>query len=408
MIVSLCALLFGSAAGAADAPIVVDEVIRAGIARAPALRAADADVARAEGALRAAAGLRYDPSVDVRVGFGLQQHELAINQPISLSGEGVAAVAAARAGLRAAEASRDRARLEAAAGARLALIRAIAAEAEAARAAEVLALATTLRDAADQRLAAGEANALDAHMARLEASAAAAELARARRAAVEAREALAALAGVDAAVALPEDPMVAAPPAGVAAPRADLAAAQAARAAAVARLGEARAAALPPVTLGVWAQVQNVGVVPGVGGVTLDPWSWSENAAWTVGPSLSMTLPVWNGNQAGVAAAAADRDEATAVGAAAEARVAAEAGGAAGRRAILAALDDGDPPGGEARAALAAIDAASRAGERSPAEAALLRARVLDAWGRAAQIRAEVAEVAVELALSESWATLVP
>jgi hypothetical protein len=54
------------------------------------------------------------------------------------------------------------------------------------------------------------------------------------------------------------------------------------------------------------------------------------------------------------------------------------------------------------------VDAALAAGELSLREATLLRARVLDTWGRAASARAQAAELTVELALNEAWSTLLP
>ena len=50
----------------------------------------------AEGALRAATGLRYDPTLEARLGFGLTQHEVSLSQPFSFSGEGRAAAQAKR------------------------------------------------------------------------------------------------------------------------------------------------------------------------------------------------------------------------------------------------------------------------------------------------------------------------
>lgn len=111
-------------------PVDPEEVVAAALAHDPELAQAEAAVIRAEGQLAAAQGLRHDPTLSARLGFGLTQHELALSQPLSLSGEGLAAAAAARAGVEAAQAEAHRRRLEVAAHARNALIGAIAAERE--------------------------------------------------------------------------------------------------------------------------------------------------------------------------------------------------------------------------------------------------------------------------------------
>jgi outer membrane protein TolC len=390
------------------APLTADDVVGAALARDPALAAAEAVVVAAEGIRRAATGLRHDPTLEARLGFGLQQHEVALTQPVSLSGEGLAAADAADATLRAAEAERDRRRLEVAADARRALIRAIAADAEVARADEVLRLATALRAAAEARLASGDAPELEVHLARLEEAAAAADQVQSRRESLAAREALAATTGLAGALALPDDPMAAAPAGVGGGERTDRTAAAARLQGADAALRRERAAALPPVDLGVWGQVQNVAATPAPGGVRLAPWSWSENAAWTVGPTVALTLPVWSGNQDGIAQARAERGLAGAALASVDARIAAERAGSDARRDAIAAVAGTVDPTPEARGALAGVDAAVAAGELGAADAAVLRARILDAWRRGAGARAAAAAVAVDLALAEASPGLLP
>lgn len=389
------------------APLTADEVVAAALLHDPSLAAAEAAVTAAEGERRAATGLRVDPTLEVRLGFGLPQHELALSQPVSLSGEGLAAARAAEAGLRAAEAARDRARLVVAAEARRWLIAAVAAQAQLERAGEASRLATELRAVAEARLASGAVAELEVHLARLEEAAARADLAVALRAALTAREELAGGTGLPYDVELPDDPMSAAPRADGRGVRGDAVHAEVEVERADAALRQERAAALPPVAVGVWAQVQNVAVSAGPGGVEVAGWSWSENAAWTVGPTLSMTLPVWNGNRAGVARAAGEQAVARSELAAVEARVSAEQAGSALRRASIEAVGPEDP-GAEARLALAGVEAARAAGQLGHAEATLLRARVLEVWGRAAVARVQAAELAVELALAEGWQSLLP
>lgn len=390
------------------APLTADELVAATLLHSPQLAAAEADVAAAEGARRAATGLRVDPTLEARLGFGLPQHELSLTQPVSLSGEGIAAVGEADAALRAAEAARDQLRLVLAAEARQRLIVAVWAAAELTRAREVLRLTADLRAAAEARLAAGEAAELEVHLARLEEAGATADLVAAQRRALAAREELSAASGLRQDVELPEDPMNAAPAPGAVGVRGDVVRAQAEVEHADAAVRRERAAALPPVAIGVWAQVQNIAASPGSAGAQIDRGSWSENAAWTVGPTLSITLPVWNGNRAEIARAVGDQAVTRAELAGVEARVAAEQAGSAQRREITARVGDAPDPGLEARAALAGLDAALAAGEISQADATLLRARVLDVWGRAAAARAEAATLTVDLALAEAWTTLLP
>jgi outer membrane protein TolC len=295
-----------------------------------------------------------------------------------------------------------------AAGARRLLIRAIAADAEVARADEVLGLATQLRAAAELELASGEAPELRVHLARLEEAAAAADLVQARREALASREELASTTGLGRDTELPTDPMVAAPTGSGVGARSDREAATARVEAADAALRRERAAAVPPVDLGVWAQVQNVATTPGAGGVDIAPWSWSENAAWTIGPTAAVTLPLWSANRGGIARAEGEVAVAGSQLAAVEARIGAEEAGSAERRAAMAVVAGTSDPTPEARAALAGVDAAMAAGELGAADAALLRGRILDAWRRGAGARAAAAEVAVDLALAESWPGLLP
>ena len=162
-------LSFGAAFAASLSP---DEVVRAALAQDPALARAEAEVTAAEGALRAATGLRHDPTLEARLGFGLTQHEVSLSQPFSFSGEGRAAAQAARAGLEAAEAERAQRRLEVAAAARLGMIEVIDAQAEVARAKEAVVLTQRIRAQVERRLASGDVGELEVHLARLEEAAA--------------------------------------------------------------------------------------------------------------------------------------------------------------------------------------------------------------------------------------------
>jgi hypothetical protein len=210
-------------------------------------------------------------------------------------------------------------------------------------------------------------------------------------------------------VELPEDPLAALPAQGEArASRSDVEAAAATLDAAQAAVRRERAAAVPPVEIGVWAQVQNVGVSSDGSAVVIPRGNPSANLAWTVGPSLSWTLPVFKANPDGRGQAAADVAEAASRARAVDAAVAIDRARAGELRAWIAdalALPD---PGVEARAALDALARAVGAGELSTSEAATLRARVMDAWRRAHAARSPAIEAAIELALAEEWATLAP
>lgn len=395
---------------AAAEPLPVETVVQGALDRDPALARAEADATAADGAWRAATGLRHNPTLEARLGFGLTQHELGLSQPLSVTGEGLADARAAEALLRSAQAELDRRRLEVAAAARRALARAIAADVAAARADEVARLAADARVAAERRAASGDGPALEVHLARLDEAAAVADRAAALRARWEAREQLAATAGVAPGAELPADPLAVVPPAAPAAPRKDRDAAAARADAADQALRRERAAALPPLELGVWAQVQNVAAEHGHGGSgpVIEPFSWSDNAAWTVGPSVTLSPPLWTANRAAVDGAAGARAVAGAELRSLEARIAGEAAANDARRELVAAIAATADPAPEARAALAGIDRVAAAGELGAAEAAFARSRVVDAWGRAAEARAVAAEVALDLALAESWPTLLP
>ncbi|MBK9370995.1 MAG: TolC family protein [Deltaproteobacteria bacterium] len=401
-------LLWLSLGAAFAVSLSPDEVVRAALAQDPALARAEAEVTAAEGALRAATGLRYDPTLEARLGFGLTQHEVSLSQPFSFSGEGRAAAQAARAGLEAAEAERAQRRLEVAAAARLGMIEVIDAQAEVARAKEAVVLTQRIRAQVERRLASGDVGELEVHLARLEEAAAVGGLLTAQTRLLEAQASLAATTGLTDTLSLPTDPMLVVPTLSTAGESAALVAASARQDGAEAALRQAQAARLPPVELGVWAQAQNVAVSATPTGVEIAPWSWEQNAAWTVGPTLSATLPLWARNQGGVAEAEGAAQLAQSERVALESRLAAERAGAEVRREVIGQLTQTADPSEEARAALVAIEAALNAGAIGLAEATLLQARVLDAWGMAAEARANAAEMTVQLALVESWPSLLP
>ena len=374
---------------AAAAPIPVDAVVAGALAHDPAVAHAMAACEAAQGELRSATGLRENPSLEVRIGIGAARHEFSLTQPVSLSGAGAAAAAEARFKVSAAEARLERQRLETATYARILLVRAIQADETLALAQESLALMRTLRGAAEARLLAGEGTGLEVQLTRLEEAAATATALSASREAADARVALIGLTGLPLDVELPRDLWVAVPaPASAVSERSDLRADRLLVEAASARISLERASVLPPVGIGVWAEAD-----PGGG-------------AWALGPSLSLTLPVWQQNAAGRAEASAALAMASAELSAARARADADQAAIPGQRAVATLAGDLASPAIIAREALGMIEKGVEAGELGVMDAALLRARVMDAWVRSAGVRAEAAFILLSVALQEEWSTL--
>ncbi len=391
------------------APVPADDVVAAALELSPDLASAMATVDRAKAQLAAARGLRANPTLDVRLGFGLPQHEVALSQPVSLSGEGIAAAAAAEASVRAAEAALQRVRMQTATDARRALVNAITTEATRGLAEDLRALTATLREATEARRDAGEASDLEVQLARLDEAAAHADVIAATQAALAARAALAHLTGLAWSTELPTDADTALPaPTDATALRSDRVAAEASEDAAQAAVRREKAAILPPVELGVWAQMQNVGVYAGATGVVIPRGDWAGNTAWTVGPSLTVTLPVFKANPDGRGEAAADLALAEAAVRIARAAADADQAQAADQRALIAQVRALPDPSVDARAALAGLTTAVTAGELSPAEAAAVRARVMDSWRRSVAARTPALEATLDLALAEEWPTLLP
>ncbi|MFZ5481325.1 MAG: TolC family protein, partial [Myxococcota bacterium] len=312
-----------------------DEAVAAALANDPTLAEAEARLAAAKGERAASTWLRHNPSVEARVGDG--RVEVEAMQPISITGEGLAAGRSARAEVEAAEAGLARARLVAAAEARRAYVRAAAAEADLAVSASEREAAAKVRAAAEARLRAGEAPELEARLARLEEARATGAWLRAQDTAVEARAALAARVGGPVGE-LADDPLAAAPREGSGGERSDVRAAEARVEAARAALARERAAMLPAVEVGAF---------------------YEEDAGRTVaGPALGVEVPLWHRNEAGVGAAKGELRAAEAAEASARARAEEE-------RAVVARLAIPDLPdvAGDAEAALAAIERAVSAGE---------------------------------------------
>jgi len=375
----MIALWFLISVALADAePLSADAAVAEALSRSSALAAAEAAVTRAEGALRAAHGLRHDPVLSGSVAVVGQAWSLGATQALSLSGEGLAERAAAGHALDAAEARRRRAELELAAEARRLWIAAVADRQQAELAARALEVARRIQGAAGERAAVGEASQLELRIARL-------QVAQARTAWMAATVAegrsgaeLAARVGIElSALALPDDPLAAAPAPGQedTTPRSDLVAAEAKVAAARAALARERARTLPPVQLGAFVE--------------------QEGPELRAGPQLALTLPLWRANVDGRADALADLAVARSQRAEVERRAAAEQGMTRRVSASFEATltEQGVDLPAEARAALEGVALGYDRGELDLLSAALLQAEILEgqeAWLEGRRLVAEL------------------
>ncbi|HNC98252.1 MAG TPA: TolC family protein, partial [Myxococcota bacterium] len=280
-----------------------------------------------------------------------------------------------RARVRASEAALGRGRLEVAAHTRSAYVEAVVARELRVLAEQFFALASRQLEATESRVRAGEASDMNLRLARLEQVKAAQSLLQARNDEAVALATLATLVqrpitGEDLAV----DPLDAAPepqPGGDD-ERSDVQAARLALEAAEAAIRREQAAALPPVTLGAFFE--------------------EEGGSVLAGPSLSLTLPLWHQNQAGIADARATETVARSeldlriARAAAEQKTATYAySEAVSTLALVPATAD------DANAALASIDAGLRSGELDLVTTILLRAEVISGQQAMAQARGDLA-----------------
>lgn len=379
------------ASPASAAPLTSDDVVRSALAHDPSYLSAVADIAAARGELRAATFLRENPTLSGEYSLTSDQAAASVEQPISLTGEGLAARRAAAGRLESAKLEARRAALVTAAEARRALADAIAAEQRARIAGEALDEATAHRRAIEARVSAGDASVLDGRLARLEEGRAAEAFVSARSEALAARVALARFVPEAADAELPDDPLVAAPaPLGGEGTRSDLAAAEARAEAARAERRAARAATLPAITVGAFVE--------------------RDEGVLSAGPSVGLTLPLWHGNPAGIGAADAAEATASAEAAALRAGIAAEKTGSADVRRLAddALARQSVSPTEDGRAALAALSDAQARGEYDAATVTLLRAEVLDAWSASVDLRRAVAAARLDALLATEDAALLP
>jgi len=380
-------LLHASSAWADDAAPALspDRAVALSLTAHPDLRTTEVALSTAEASRSAAALFLSNPSVDAWTTPDAARADLGVSQPLSLTGEGWHARRGAARSADSARATLRRARRELAANVRLAYAEAVVAAGVVGVAREGLDLAGRLRFGVQRRHEEGEASALDLRLARLAEVQAAARLLEARRREVAALRGLSSwtLTPVTAAD-LATDPLVVVPlnsPLDVG-QRSDVVAADAALEAARAGLRRARAAIVPPLSVGIGAEV--------------------EGGAAFVGPSVGLTLPIFDRNQVGRAQASGAVAVAEGRLARAEAMAEIERVTSSARLAEAEVAAETVVEGGleEARAALASIEAGVLAGEIDLATAVLLQVQVLEGEAAVFTLRGLLADAHIDRLLA--------
>ena len=274
---------------------------------------------------------------------------------------------------------------ELAAAVRIAYVDAVVASGVVQVAREGSELADRLSFAVRRRHEEGEASTLDLRLARLAEVQATTRLLEARRLEADALRALSALVLTTvSADDLVDDPLVAAPDIeGMAeAERSDVASAEAALDAARADLRRARAATLPPLTVGLGVDV--------------------EDGATFVGPSVGVTIPLFDRNQTGRAQAVGAVD--VAEGRLASIRAVADTERDTSRLRLEEAEAAAEALAGSdvalARAALTSIESGVLAGEIDLGTAVLLQTQVLDGEAAVVTLRGLLADARIDRLLA--------
>jgi len=368
------------------APLSAEEAVARSLQRSVEVAMASGDVDQARGEARGTALFRSDPTVQGRWAAVGDLHGVSVSQPMSVTGEGLAAHRSARARVESALSSEERTRLEIAASTRRAWSRAVEARQQVDLAEQALALATRLREGAEAREATGEGSLLDARLARLQESEARSTWMVAVTEQGERSAALSAATGVAIdALELPSDPLEAMPLFEAdGAPRSDVRAARGDLDAARAQLASERRGVLPPVRVGVFYE--------------------EEGEELRVGSALSVTVPLWSRNAEGRARAQASVDVAEARVAERERVVDAEQAATSWVLGTLEDAVDGADPREEAMAALQSVAVGFERGELDLLTAGLLRRQILEgqrAWLVGRRVRAE-ARIAAALAREAS------
>ncbi|MCB9759092.1 MAG: TolC family protein [Alphaproteobacteria bacterium] len=362
-----------------------DAAVSAALPLHPQVRAAEAELQTAQAWSSRLRAPLSNPSLSSTVSVDGRRASLNLNQPLSLSGEGPAARQVAADRVEAAEAALQRARFAVAAEVRLTYVDAAIALGLTEVAQDGVDLAARLRQAVGLQYEEGEASELDLRLARLAEVQAAARLLEAREVEAFALRALSERVGRSVAAAdLSAAPLQAAPeprdePAWE---RSDQSAAAARLAQAEAELRRQRAASLAPLSLGAFASL--------------------EDEELFIGPTLGVTLPIFERNQgpreqaeAQVSIAAAQRDVLSARVESEQQTARRRVTEAEGLREQLVA-----DPLEEARATLRAVEAGYLAGQLDLPDTVLLQREVLDGEAACLALLRQIAAARLDLMLA--------
>lgn len=367
------------------APLSPPDAVSMALSLHPRLRTAEAALTEAEAAYARAAAPLYSPAFSARAAVGGERIGLSLAQPISLTGQRRLARQQASADLDAATAQRERARLTVAVSARSAYVEAVVTAAIARLARDSVALSEQLEHAARLRHEEGEASLLDLRLARLSLVRSASWLLEASAQESDALANLSAMIGQSvSAEDLTAAPLTAAPTPGAppAAPRSDVLAAQARLQAAEQGLRLQRAAALAPLSVGVFAS--------------------REDAEWFVGPSVGLELPLFSRNQLGQAEAAGALQAAEAAQTTVTARAITEVAAAAARHAEAEAQVTGlgADLSAEAEAALDGIALSYQSGHTDLLSTLLLQSEVMQGQAALITLQGQLADARLDLLLA--------
>ncbi len=373
-------------------PLTADDAVARALPLSSVLAEAHADSTRALGQVRASCGLRQDPTLRARTAAVGELWALSLSQPVSVTGEGMAACTSARRSLEATEARALRAELEVAAQTRRLWVDAVVSEGHEVLATRSLEVAQGIEDAALQRQTVGESSLLDLRLARLQVEQARTAWMMAAVDAGEARARLSAQVGEELlGFTLPADPLGGvpqpAPPATRS--RSDLAAARAEVDAAEAGLSSARAGTLAPVQVGAFAE--------------------QEGDEFRAGPMVSLSLPLWRGNADGRADALARLAEAEVTREEVERRADAQRGASRRTSGLLeeALRDQAEDLPAEASAALDSVALGYERGELDLLSAGLFQTEILEGHRAWLESRRVVAGARIDLMLADEDPRLV-
>ena len=367
-----------------DPSLPPDKAVSLALTAHPDLRAAQVALSTAEATRSASALFLSNPSARAWGTPDGSRADLGLSQPMSLTGEGWHARRAAGFGVDAVGFSLDRSRRVLAARVRQAYVDAVVAVGVVEVAHDGSDLAARLSFAVTRKHEEGEASTLDLRLARLAEVQAATRLLQARRDESEALRRLAALVMTPVKTEdLVGDPLAVAPDIEAIhiGDRSDVDAAGAALKAARADLRRARAATIPAVSLGVSLEV--------------------EDGSTFVGPSVGVTLPLFDRNQVGRAQALGGVEIAEGELASVRARAETEQFTAAARlEEAEGAAEVAGADVEEARAALASIESGVLAGEIDLPTAVLLQAQVLQGEAAVVTLRGLLADARIDRLLS--------